>query len=182
MYNEHISSSALLKQCDLKDERNRYVVPLETIKIPHPTAIKSCFINTHTHTVCKLTPMIFVWCFETHRTTHTALLLGYAGLPRRNITRVWLRVSISDHVCISVRVCVNERRGGPDLMAGSACFNRCTDFVNECPSSKPQMVNGNSGDQGAWAWGKWVRLQNTVEVIRHGLLWYLKIKYVTLLH
>lgn len=32
MHNAHISSTASLKQCNVKDERTRYVVPLETIK------------------------------------------------------------------------------------------------------------------------------------------------------
>lgn len=45
MYNEHISSSASLKQCNVKDERNRYVVPLETIKIQHATATRGSFVG-----------------------------------------------------------------------------------------------------------------------------------------
>lgn len=44
--NEHIFSSASLKHCNGKDKRERYVVPVETMKTLHTKAINGCFTET----------------------------------------------------------------------------------------------------------------------------------------
>lgn len=74
------------------------------------------------HTVSKLTPMVCDW------TTHAALLLGYTGLPRRNITCGWLSAGVFLAVCVSVWM---KGVGVPTSCQAALCFNRCTGFVNE---------------------------------------------------